>query len=265
MLESCALIAVASGKGGVGKSTVSVNLAASMAAKGFAVGLLDADIYGPSIPQMMGVQGPLEQTDRGLIKPLVSHGVRLVSVGFISGQSDAIIYRGPLVGKMIKRFIGEVDWGELDYLFIDLPPGTGDASLTLAQAVPLSGAVIVTTPQQVALSDVRRCITMFRRLKVPILGIVENMSYFVAPGSDERTYIFGIGGGRLAAEELELDFLGDIPIDPSVCAAGDSGHPVVIGDVETSASRSFGALAEHIAEKSRYRGDGEDPHIEMSL
>jgi len=264
VLESCALIAVASGKGGVGKSTVSVNLAASMAAEGAAVGLLDADIYGPSIPQMMGAQGPLEQNDEGLIKPLVSHGVRLVSVGFISGQSDAIIYRGPLVGKMVKRFIGEVDWGELDYLFIDLPPGTGDASLALAQAAPLSGAVIVTTPQQVALSDVRRCITMFQRLKVPILGIVENMSYFVAPGSGERTHIFGNGGGRLAAAELDLHFLGDIPIDPSVCAAGDSGQPVVMGDMETSASRSFAELADKIAERARNIGDRDPPPIEVS-
>ena len=150
MLESCALIAVASGKGGVGKSTVSVNLAASMAADGAAVGLLDADIYGPSIPQMMGAQGPLEQNDEGLIKPLVSHGVRLVSVGFISGQSDAIIYRGPLVGKMVKRFIGEVDWGELDYLILDMPPGTGDIQLTIGQQVPVTAAVIVTTPQRIS-------------------------------------------------------------------------------------------------------------------
>ena len=200
--DSCALIAVASGKGGVGKSTLSVNLAVTLASSGAKVGLLDGDIYGPNIPQMMGIHKTLEQNETGRIQPLVSHGVRLVSVGFITGDSDAVIYRGPLVGKMIKKYLNDVDWGGLDYLLVDLPPGTGDASLTLAQAASLTGAVVVTTPQQVALSDVRKCITMFKRLKVPILGIVENMSFFVSPQSGERTEIFGHGGGKAAAGEL---------------------------------------------------------------
>ena len=249
--ESYALIAVASGKGGVGKSTVSVNLAVTLAATGATVGLLDGDIYGPNIPQMMGIHKPLEQSENGRIQPLVSHGVRLVSVGFITGASDAVIYRGPLVGKMIKRFLSDVDWGGLDYLLVDLPPGTGDASLTLAQAAPLTGAVVVTTPQQVALSDVRKCITMFNRLKVPILGMVENMSFFVSPQSGERTDIFGHGGGKAAAGELDIPFLGEIPIDPKVCTAGDEGVPVVIAEPSSDLAQTFRQLAGSVTTRAR--------------
>ncbi len=249
--EPCALIAVASGKGGVGKSTVSVNLAVTLAASGASVGLLDGDIYGPNIPQMMGIHKALEQSEAGRIQPVVSHGVRLVSVGFITGDSDAVIYRGPLVGKMIKKFLNDVDWGGLDYLLVDLPPGTGDASLTLAQAAPLTGAVVVTTPQQVALSDVRKCITMFKRLKVPILGVVENMSYFISPQSGERTEIFGHGGGKAVAEELYIPFLGEIPIDPKVCAAGDEGVPVVVSEPLSDLARAFGQLAGSVTTKAR--------------
>ena len=249
--EPCALIAVASGKGGVGKSTVSVNLAVTLAASGASVGLLDGDIYGPNIPQMMGIHKALEQSEAGRIQPVVSHGVRLVSVGFITGDSDAVIYRGPLVGKMIKKFLNDVDWGGLDYLLVDLPPGTGDASLTLAQAAPLTGAVVVTTPQQVALSDVRKCITMFKRLKVPILGVVENMSYFISPQSGERTEIFGHGGGKAVAEELYIPFLSEIPIDPKVCAAGDEGVPVVVSEPLSDLARAFGQLAGSVTTKAR--------------
>mgnify|MGYP001392984285 CR=1 FL=1 len=261
--DSCSLIAVASGKGGVGKSTVSVNLSVSLADTGASVGLLDGDIYGPNIPQMMGIHKPLEQSEEGRIQPLVSHGVRLVSVGFITGDSDAVIYRGPLVGKMIKRFLGDVDWGDLDYLFVDLPPGTGDASLTLAQATSLTGAVIVTTPQQVALSDVRKCITMFKRLKVPILGIVENMSYFVSPDSGERTDIFGHGGGRSAAEELEIPFLGEIPIDPQICAAGDKGRPVVVVDPSSDLTQTFRQLSENVTARVREISQNGDTAIQI--
>ena len=264
MSDSCSIIAVASGKGGVGKSTVSVNLAASLASAGSAVGLLDADVYGPSIPRMMGASGPLEQDEEGLMKPVVNHGVKLVSVGFAARESDAIIFRGPLVGKMIKRFLGEVAWGDLDYLLVDLPPGTGDASLSLAQAAPLSGAVIVTTPQQVALADVRKCIAMFQRLKVPIIGIVENMSYFESPDSGTRTHIFGSGGGRAAGEELGIPFLGEIPIDSYVCEAGDAGCPAVTGKPESGIAGIFTSIAEDVANRSRDMVSKASPIVDIS-
>ncbi len=232
------VIAIASGKGGVGKSTVSVNLALALADADHATGLLDADVYGPNVPQMMGVGGSLEKDPSGSIQPVIRHGVRLVSVGFVAAPSEAVIYRGPLVGKMVKGFLGNVAWGALDYLVVDLPPGTGDAALTLAQSVELTGAVIVTTPQQVALSDVRKSITMFQRLRVPVLGIVENMSYYVDAGTGDRTYIFGRGGGVSLSDELGLPFLGEIPLSPAVCAGGDAGEPIFLdpaGSVETAA------------------------------
>ncbi len=239
------VIAVASGKGGVGKSTVSVNLALALAEARHAVGLLDADVYGPNVPQMMGVTGSLEKDPSGRIQPIIQHGIRLVSVGFVVGPSDAVIYRGPLVGKMVKGFLGNVSWGELDYLVVDLPPGTGDAALTLAQSTELTGAVIVTTPQQVALSDVRKSISMFQRLRVPVLGIVENMSYFVNPGADERagrTYIFGRGGGRALSDELDLPFLGEIPLSPDVCAGGDAGEPIYLDPASTVEAAAFNGI-----------------------
>ena len=233
------VIAVASGKGGVGKSTVSVNLALALVETDQAVGLLDADVYGPNVPQMMGVSGSLEKDPSGRIQPIVQHGIQVVSVGFVVGPSDAVIYRGPLVGKMVKGFLGNVSWGELDSLVVDLPPGTGDAALTLAQSVQLTGAVIVTTPQQVALSDVRKSITMFERLRVPVLGIVENMSYYASPGTNERTYVFGRGGGKALSEELGLPFLGEIPLSPAVCAAGDAGEPIFLDPASTVEKAAF--------------------------
>ncbi len=236
------VIAVASGKGGVGKSTVSVNLALALVETGQAVGLLDADVYGPNVPQMMGVSGSLEKDPSGRIQPIVKHGIRVVSVGFVAGPSDAVIYRGPLVGKMVKGFLGNVAWGELDSLVVDLPPGTGDASLTLAQSVQLTGAVIVTTPQQVALSDVRKSITMFERLRVPVLGIVENMSYFANPGTGDRTYVFGRGGGKALSEELGLPLLGEIPLSPAVCAAGDAGEPIFLDPAGTVEKAAFDGI-----------------------
>ncbi len=236
------VIAVASGKGGVGKSTVSVNLALALVETGQAVGLLDADVYGPNVPQMMGVSGSLEKDPSGSIQPIVKHGIRVVSVGFVAGPSDAVIYRGPLVGKMVKGFLGNVAWGELDSLVVDLPPGTGDASLTLAQSVQLTGAVIVTTPQQVALSDVRKSITMFERLRVPVLGIVENMSYYANPGTGDRTYVFGRGGGKALSEELGLPLLGEIPLSPAVCAAGDAGEPIFLDPAGTVEKAAFDGI-----------------------
>lgn len=242
------VIAVASGKGGVGKSTVSVNLALALAEAQQSVGLLDADVYGPNVPQMMGVTGSLEKDPSGRIQPIIQHGIRLVSVGFVVGPSDAVIYRGPLVGKMVKGFLGNVAWGELDYLLVDLPPGTGDAALTLAQSTELTGAVIVTTPQQVALSDVRKSITMFQRLRVPVLGIVENMSFYINAGSGDqtertrRTYIFGQGGGRALSDELGLPFLGEIPLSPAVCAGGDAGEPIFLDPVRTEEMVAFRSI-----------------------
>ncbi len=241
------VIAVASGKGGVGKSTVSVNLALALAKAGHAAGLLDADVYGPNVPQMMGVTGSLEKDPSGRIQPIIRHGIRLVSVGFVAGPSDAVIYRGPLVGKMVKSFLGNVAWGELDYLVVDLPPGTGDAALTLAQSTELTGAVIVTTPQQVALSDVRKAITMFQRLRVPVLGIVENMSYYLNAATGERTHVFGQGGGVALSDELGLPFLGEIPLSPAVCAGGDAGEPIFLEPehtVETAAFKRIRAAVE---------------------
>lgn len=259
------IVAVASGKGGVGKSTVSVNLAVALAASGLSVGLLDGDVYGPNIPQMMGVSGPLTRSATGKIAPAERYGVRLVSVGFIAGESDAIIYRGPLVGKMIKRFLSDVAWGDLDYLIVDLPPGTGDASLTLAQTVPLTGAVIVTTPQQVALADVRKCIAMFVRLKVPILGVVENMSYFVAPGSGERVEIFGHGGGRMMSEERDVPFLGEIPLAPTICAGGDAGQPVLAGQPDSELAGIFRGMAAAVAGQADAAGDSERGTMKIDL
>ena len=239
------VIAVASGKGGVGKSTVSVNLALALAEAQQSVGLLDADVYGPNVPQMMGVTGSLEKDPSGSIQPIIQHGIRLVSVGFVAGPSDAVIYRGPLVGKMVKGFLGNVAWGKLDYLLVDLPPGTGDAALTLVQSTELTGAVIVTTPQQVALLDVRKSITMFQRLRVPVLGIVENMSFYINDGSGDRTrrtYIFGQGGGRALSDELGLPFLGEIPLSPAVCAGGDAGVPIFLDPARTEEMAAFRSI-----------------------
>ena len=243
------IIAVASGKGGVGKSTVSVNLSLALAEAGRSVGLLDADVYGPNVPQMMGVTGSLEKDPSGTIKPVVQHGIRLVSVGFVAGPSDAVIYRGPLVGKMVKGFLGNVAWGELDHLVVDLPPGTGDAALTLAQSTELTGAVIVTTPQLVALSDVRKSITMFERLRVPVLGIVENMSYFSDAGTGDRTYIFGQGGGRMLSDELGLPFLGEIPLSPAVCAGGDAGKPIFLDPACTGEQTAFDRIRSSVEDE----------------
>ncbi|MHB0871142.1 MAG: Mrp/NBP35 family ATP-binding protein, partial [Chloroflexota bacterium] len=223
------VIAVGSGKGGVGKSTVSVGLALALAESGARVGLLDADIWGPNIPQMMGVQTPPHQNGDKIL-PALSHGVRMISMGFFVDESTPVIWRGPMVGKMVEQLLTDVEWGELDYLVVDLPPGTGDASLTLAQAIPLSGLVVVVTPQQVAVADALKALSMFRQLNVPILGIVENMSYFVCSHCNERTDIFGEGGARRMAEENGVPLLGELPLDPKVRAGGDVGEPALVVD-----------------------------------
>jgi ATP-binding protein involved in chromosome partitioning len=241
-------IAVASGKGGVGKSTVAVNLAVALAKAGAAVGLLDTDVYGPSVPLMMGI-GDKPMMRNGKIVPLEAHGVKLMSIGFILDPQKALIWRGPLVAQLINQFLNDVDWGELDYMVIDLPPGTGDVQLTLVQKIPISGAVIVTTPQDVALADAVKGLKMFQEVKTPILGIVENMSGFVCPNCNELHRIFGEGGGRRTAEEHGVPFLGEVPIEAVVREGGDAGLPVVVGQPASATSAAFGHVAERVASR----------------
>jgi ATP-binding protein involved in chromosome partitioning len=242
------IVAVASGKGGVGKSTIAVNLAVALARQGASVGLMDADIYGPSIPLMMGAQDQrvLATEDNRMI-PLEAHGVKMVSIGFLLGKDAPVVWRGPMVGRAVQQLVRDVEWGELDYLIIDLPPGTGDAQLSLAQSVPLAGGVIVTTPQDIALMDASRGLSMFREVKVPVLGIVENMSFFACPHCGERTDIFSHGGGRTTAERLKVPFLGEIPLDVDVRIGGDIGEPIAGGDPETPQAKAFEDLAGRVA------------------
>lgn len=223
-------IAVASGKGGVGKSTVSVNLALALSKLGYKVGILDADIYGPSIPLMMGINGkPQIYQEQGTNKmmPLENYGLKMMSIGFLIDDDNPVIWRGPMATGAVKQFMTDVNWGELDYLIYDLPPGTGDIQLTLVQTIPLSGAVIVTTPQEVSLIDARKGLKMFEKVNVPVMGIIENMSYFIAPDTGKRYDIFGNGGGEKLAKELNTTFLGGIPLDPRIREGGDSGKPLV--------------------------------------
>lgn len=239
-------IAVASGKGGVGKTTVSVNLAIALQQMGARVGLMDADIYGPNIPVMMGVnRTPYAENDK--IVPLDAYGVELMSMGFLVSPEQAMIWRGPMLDSAIRQFLTDVSWGELDYLVIDLPPGTGDAQLTLAQALPLTGAVIVATPQDVALADVIRGVTMFRKLEVPVLGVVENMSYFLCPHCGERTDIFAHGGAQEMAARLEAPFLGEIPLDTRIRVGGDTGLPVTVTEPDSPLGQAFKRVAQQVA------------------
>jgi ATP-binding protein involved in chromosome partitioning len=242
-------IAVSSGKGGVGKSTVAVNLALGLHQAGCQVGLLDADIYGPNIPLMMGARGRPGMF-QGRIIPVASHGVRLISFAFFLKDGESAILRGPMMSSSIKQFLFDVDWGELDYLVIDLPPGTGDAQLTLSQAIPLTGALMVTTPQEVSLLDVRKGIDMFKHLRVPILGVVENMSYYVCPHGD-RIDLFGEGGGRRLADEYKVPLLGQIPLDPEIRQGGDEGMPILVrapGSAQAAAFRGVaGAVAARVS------------------
>ena len=251
-------IAVASGKGGVGKSTVATNLAISLAQTGAQVGLMDADAYGPSIPTMMGIQeNPKTSPERKLI-PLVRHDIKLMSIGFMVPEEQAMIWRGPMLHSAIRQFLSDVDWGELDYLIIDLPPGTGDVALTLSQAIPLTGAVIVTTPQDVALADVRRGVAMFERLGVPILGIIENMSFFRCPHCNEKTEIFKADGGKKTSERFGVSFLGEIPLDAEVCTAGDLGVPIVAGHPDSHQAEAFGDVASALDQVLKESGDEDE-------
>ncbi len=241
------VLAVASGKGGVGKSTASTNIALALKSTGARVGLLDADIYGPSIPTMLGIQGAPKKTDDNKLIPMESFGLRVMSMGFLVSDDSPVVWRGPMVHGILQQFLGQVLWGDLDYLIVDMPPGTGDAQLTLTQSAPLAGAVIITTPQDVSLIDARRGLRMFEKVNVPVLGLIENMSFFVCHKCDERHDIFRHGGGKKVSEELGIPFLGEIPIEPNIVLGGDEGVPIVEKDSGSAAAKAYIAIAENVA------------------
>ncbi len=243
------VIAIASGKGGVGKSTVTVNLAVALAQSGVRVGLLDADIYGPNTPMMLGADAYKPVAVNGKLPPARVHGVELFSMGFIVKPDQAVIWRGPMLDKAIRQFIADVAWGELDYLLIDMPPGTGDAQLTVSQAFALTGAVIVTLPQAVSQADARRGLEGFRQMEVPIFGVVENMSYLVLPDGSQLD-VFGQGGGRVLANAAGVPFLGEVPMDPQVRVGGDTGLPVVVGQPQSPVAQALQALARVVAARA---------------
>ena len=239
------VVAVASGKGGVGKSTVAANLAISLASLGHEVGLLDADIYGPSVPTMFGIQ-ERPRVEENRVRPFERYGVKLMSLGFVVDPDTPVVWRGPMVMKALQQLLGDVVWGSLDYLVADFPPGTGDAQLTMSQKIPMAGAIIVTTPQDVALIDARKGLAMFEKVQVPVLGIVENMSGFVCPHCGEETAIFKEGGGERTAEALGTSFLGKIPLDPAIVTGGDAGEPIVAADSEGAHAAAFRGVAEAV-------------------
>ena len=245
-----AIIAVASGKGGVGKSTVACNLALGLARLGLSVGLLDADIYGPSLPRMMGATGRPSTDDAGkTLIPMAAHGLKCMSIGFMVAEDSPMIWRGPMVMSALEQMLRDVAWGALDVLVVDMPPGTGDAQLTMAQRVPLAGAVIVSTPQDIALLDARKGLNMFRKVNVPVLGIVENMSFFHCPKCGERSDIFGHGGARADAEAYGVDFLGEVPLHMAIRSAGDGGAPIVVGAPESPEATAFMTVAAAVRDR----------------
>jgi len=258
------VVAVASGKGGVGKSTTAANLAVALARLGQRVGLLDADIYGPSMPTMMGAHGRPEPAGEKSIKPLVAHGIRLMSIGFLVDADTPMVWRGPMVHGALTQFLEQVDWGELDVVVVDMPPGTGDAQLTLTQKAPLSGAVIVTTPQLVSLVDARKGLKMFEQVKVPVLGIVENMSYFVCGSCQTEHDIFRRGGGRRTATELGVPFLGEVPLQAGVAESGDEGMPIVLRAPDSPAARAFVAVAEQVLARLQAAGESRGSSLSMA-
>ena len=257
------LIAVGSGKGGVGKTTVSVNLAIALARLGHKVGLLDADVYGPNVPLMMGISRPPEARGE-LIQPLEQFGVKLMSMGFLNPGDKPLVWRGPMLHSVIQQFLRGVNWGDLDYLVIDLPPGTGDVQLTLIQTAPITGAVIVTTPSDVSLEDARKAVHMFHQVRVEILGIVENMSYLVCPHCDQRVDVFSTGGGRRTATAMDVHFLAEIPLDPEIRAGGDSGHPVAAREGSDPHAAAFLTLARDTIARVAAAASAQGPSIEIS-
>lgn len=241
------IVPVASGKGGVGKSTVAANLAVALAQSGAQVGLMDADVYGPSIPTLMGISGEPQTTPDQQIIPINQYDIKIISMGFFLPEEKAVIWRGPMLDKMISQFLGGVAWGELDYLVIDLPPGTGDIQLSLCQKVALTGAVVVSTPQDVALNVAQKAIVMFRQLNTPVLGIVENMSYYVCSHCGSRDEIFGTGGAKAVSQQMQLPFLGAIPLATSIRTFSDQGKPVVLADPDSEQAKAFIRIAENLA------------------
>jgi ATP-binding protein involved in chromosome partitioning len=241
------IVAVGAGKGGVGKTTTSVNLAVGLARKGARVGLLDGDVYGPNVPQMLGIREAPEVEGESGIRPPEAFGIKVISMGMLVPPDQPIIWRGPMLHGAVQQFMNDVHWGELDYLVVDLPPGTGDVALSMAQSVPMAGAIVVTTPQGVAVSDVRKAVGMFRQLNIPVLGVIENMSYFVCSHCNERTEIFGSGGGRQMGEELGIPFLGEVPIDTRVRSGSDEGRPIVDAEPDASAAKAFLDLSSRVA------------------
>ena len=238
------IVAVASGKGGVGKSTTAVNLALGLAAAGHKIGLMDADIYGPSMPRMMGISGQPSSSDGKNLDPMENYGIKVMSMGFMVEEDTPMIWRGPMVQSALEQMLRDVNWGELDVLIVDMPPGTGDAQLTMAQRVPLTGAIIVSTPQDIALLDARRGLNMFRKVDVPVLGLIENMSYFTCPHCGERSEIFSHGGARAEADKLGMDFLGEIPLHMDIRKTSDSGRPIVVSDPDSEYAKAYRAIAD---------------------
>ena len=257
------IIAVASGKGGVGKSTTAVNLALGLAANGIATGLLDADIYGPSMPRMLGVTEKPESLDGKMLKPIERYGLRTMSIGYIVNEDTPMIWRGPMVSSALEQMLRDVQWGELDVLVVDMPPGTGDAQLTLAQRVALAGAVIVSTPQDIALVDARKGLAMSRKVAVPVLGIVENMSYFLCPKCGERSEIFGHGGAREEADKLGVPFLGEVPLHLDIRTTSDSGHPIVVSKPDSPHAQVYKNIAGRMWKQlsANQRGARKAPNI----
>ena len=247
------IVPIASGKGGVGKSTVSANLALALAKSGAKVGLMDADVYGPSIPTILGMTGQPEVDEKNRITPIDQYGVKVISMGFFMKPEDAVIWRGPMLHKTVQQFLGGVFWGDLDYLIIDLPPGTGDVQLSLCQSISITGAVIVSTPQDVALNVAQKAIAMFNKLNVPVLGVIENMSYYICPHCQKREDIFGSGGAKQIAKRLNLPFLGEIPLATPVRVASDAGKPVVLSDPNSPAAQAFITVAEALAQQVSIR------------
>jgi ATP-binding protein involved in chromosome partitioning len=242
------IIAVAAGKGGVGKSTIATNLALALRQHGATVGLMDADVYGPSVPTMLGPpDAPAGMKPGNKITPAVHWGIRAISVGMFVERENAVVWRGPMIHKLLQQFVEDVEWGNVDYLIVDLPPGTGDAQLSLSQLIPVTGAVIVTTPQEIALIDVVKAISMFKKVEIPILGVVENMSYYQCPACGHHDEIFARGGGQLLAKEMDAPFLGEVPIDAKVRHGGDAGRPVVVGAPESEHAKIFMQMAARVA------------------
>lgn len=256
-----AIIAVASGKGGVGKSTTAVNLALALKANGLRVGILDADVYGPSMPRLLGITGRPQQIENRIIVPMENFGIKVMSMGFLVDEGTAMIWRGPMVQSALMQMLREVAWGDLDVLVVDMPPGTGDAQLTMAQQVPLSGAVIVSTPQDLALIDARKGLNMFNKVEVPVLGIVENMSYFIAPDTGNRYDIFGHGGARAEAEKIGVPFLGEVPLTISIREHSDDGTPIVVAEPEGPQANVYRSIAEKVWAEVKARSGRAAPTI----